>query len=1000
MRPLMDRAPLRRSVARLALLLAAYGLPHLANAQGDSLPEEESPVGILELEGPHLRLFYPPNLAHLAPTVAGAFINAVDSQQRRTGWVPSDRLNIQLQDWSDTGNGAAYAVPPWITIEASPIASPFETWPYAERTFNVVNHELVHAFTFDAASDSERLWRRLLNGKVQAIRDNPETILYSYLTVPGFTSPRWYTEGGASFMETWMAGGIGRAQGGYGEMVFRAKIRDGAALYDPLGLVSRGTRVDFQTETNSYLYGTRFFTWLALTYSPEQALSWYEREPDSARNWAARFREIFGVTVESAWQSWLAFEQRFQQDNLARLKQYPVTAHQTLSARALGSVSRIYFDEDTRTMLGGFLFPGAVEHVGALSVSDGSLRELAPIKRAAKFRVTAFAYDPRSRTAFFTNDNVGFLSFRDLMSVNVETGEVRSLFVNARVGELVVHPVDQNLYGVRIENGAAALVRLPPPYDTWYRVYQFPDGTVPGDLDISPDGKLLSASVSEVGGRQFLRIWSLERVLAGDITPLSQFDFGQALPESFVFSPDGRYLFGSSYYTGVSNIFRYEVATGAVEAVTNADTGYFRPLPLKDGRLLALTYGAEGFTPVMLDPKPLQDVSAIRFLGAELVERHPDILGWQVPPPATADVAGLTRIRGPYHPARRLELSNAYPVLQGYKDQMGVGYRLNWNDPENFASAALTTAWTPGGDLSGSEQAHVDLSARYLFWRASVSWNRSDFYDLFGPTERSRKGLAIKLGHERRLLDDEPRLLRLTWDLAHYDDIDTLPGAQTVGTDFTRLTTAEVGLRYTDLKRSLGAIDDERGVTASLVAYGSAANSQWVPQWIGTFDIGRPLPVPNTSVWLRSAAGAAYGDPEDPLANFYFGGFGNNWVDNGLVPRYRNFDALPGFEINERQALRFVREMVEVNLPPVFFESLGRPDFHLSSLRPAVFVAGLWTDPDRGTSEARLGSVGVQADLGFRILHWYDMTLSAGFAWGFEGRDFAGTEFMLSLKIL
>ncbi len=127
MRPLMDRAPLRRSVARLALLLAAYGLPHSANAQGDSLPEEESPVGILELEGPHLRLFYPPNLAHLAPTVAGAFINAVDSQQRRTGWVPSDRLNIQLQDWSDTGNGAAYAVPPWITIEASPIASPFET---------------------------------------------------------------------------------------------------------------------------------------------------------------------------------------------------------------------------------------------------------------------------------------------------------------------------------------------------------------------------------------------------------------------------------------------------------------------------------------------------------------------------------------------------------------------------------------------------------------------------------------------------------------------------------------------------------------------------------------------------------------------------------------------------------------------------------------------------------------------------------------------------------
>ena len=55
-----------------------------------------------------------------------------------------------------------------------------------------------------------------------------------------------------------------------------------------------------------------------------------------------------------------------------------------------------------------------------------------------------------------------------------------------------------------------------------------------------------------------------------------------------MFSRDGRYLYGSSYYTGVSNIFRYEVATGDVEAVSNAETGFFRPMPLADGRLVVL----------------------------------------------------------------------------------------------------------------------------------------------------------------------------------------------------------------------------------------------------------------------------------------------------------------------------------------------------------------------------------------------------------------------------
>ena len=43
-------------------------------------------------------------------------------------------------------------------------------------------------------------------------------------------SPRWYLEGSAVFMETWMAGGLGRAQGAYDEMVFRAMVRDAAEL--------------------------------------------------------------------------------------------------------------------------------------------------------------------------------------------------------------------------------------------------------------------------------------------------------------------------------------------------------------------------------------------------------------------------------------------------------------------------------------------------------------------------------------------------------------------------------------------------------------------------------------------------------------------------------------------------------------------------------------------------------------------------------------------------
>ena len=120
-----------------------------------------------------------------------------------------------------------------------------------------MNHALIHVVQGDIANDEDCAWRRFFLGKVAATPAHPETLLYSYLTVPRFTAPRWYVEGSAVFMETWMAG-TGRAQGGYDEMVFRAMARDDAHFYDTLGIESVGQRSDFQTGVNAYLYGTRF----------------------------------------------------------------------------------------------------------------------------------------------------------------------------------------------------------------------------------------------------------------------------------------------------------------------------------------------------------------------------------------------------------------------------------------------------------------------------------------------------------------------------------------------------------------------------------------------------------------------------------------------------------------------------------------------------------------------------------------------------------------------
>jgi len=959
---------------------------------------DESPVNITAVETPELRLYYYNYLADIAPLAIRTFTNARAWQRRMFGWTPSERTTVILQDFADYGNAHAFAAPRGtLILDVAPLSRAFESSPAGERMYTTMNHELVHVLQSDIASAEDQRWRRFFLGKVPAQPRNPETLLYSYLTTPRFTAPRWYAEGGAVFLETFMAGGLGRAQGGYDEMVFRAMVRDDAHFYSPLGLVSRGTMIDFQTGANAYLYGTRFFTWLAYTYGPDKLIAWMGRDEGSARYYSDQFRVVFGLPLEDAWDQWVAFEHEFQRRNLAEVRKHPITPKRQLVASALGSVSRMHYDEATGILYGAFRYPGVVEHVGALNTRDGSVRRLADIKGALHYMVASFAFDPASGTAFYTNDNN---ALRDLMAVDVRTGKERMLLENASIGELAFNPTDRSLIGVRHAYGHATLVRIPYPYTDWKEIHTFPWEFVLSDLDVSSDGTLLSATMTDDRGNQYVRVWKLDRMLAGDTVPLSEFAFGQAVPESFVFSHDGRFLYGSSYYTGVSNIYRYEVASGKVEAVSNAETGFFRPLPLMDGRLVALEYTGAGFVPVIIDPKPIQDLSPITFLGAEVAEKYPEVKTWQVAGPGTVDDKVLVTKQEPYVPWRSLELANAYPVLQGYKNTAGVGYQVNFEDPLNFAYLGITAAYTPSTNLATNERTHVEVNGRYEFWRAALSWNRSDFYDLFGPVKRSRKGYAAKLGYDWLVIYDKPRRFDVTFDLAYYDQIDTLPNAQNVSTNFTRLVTGEIAARYTDVRRSLGAVDDEKGWTWALVYTGNRVNGEITPQVRGELNYGFPLPLPHSSLWLRGAAGWADGDRNDTVANFYFGGFGNNYVDDKAVKRYREYDSLPGFGIDEVSALRFVRGMAEWNLPAYVFEEAGAPGFHLRWMRPSLFAAGLWADPDNSSQRKQFASLGGQVDLYFSVLHRYDMTLSAGYAVGLEGSQRKGSEFMISLKIM
>jgi hypothetical protein len=326
------------------------------------------------------------------------------------------------------------------------------------------------------------------------------------------------------------------------------------------------------------------------------------------------------------------------------------------------------------------------------------------------------------------------------------------------------------------------------------------------------------------------------------------------------------------------------------------------------------------------------------------------------------------------------------------------GYYVLFEDPLQFNQFEATVSYSPNDELRNQDW-HVSLQYHTLSWKFRYSHNDADFYDLFGPTERARRGDAGSIGYHHSFIYDPPRQLDFNTELAYYTGLDTLPGAQGVTTSFSQLATLTAGLNYTNDTKSLGAVDHEKGWDWNLNAEVDNAKGDTYPSLRAGLSFGVPLPVNNSSFWVYTAAGAVGGNRSSSLSQFYMGGFGNNYVDDREIKRYRQFDSLPGFDIDAISARTFERALAEINLPPLRFRDLGVAPLFLSSARTAVFAGVLDAKPSIGARRT-LETAGVQIDWNFTAALRLPMVFSMGYAEGFEDGDRRGSETLLSLKIM
>jgi hypothetical protein len=248
-------------------------------------------------------------------------------------------------------------------------------------------------------------------------------------------------------------------------------------------------------------------------------------------------------------------------------------------------------------------------------------------------------------------------------------------------------------------------------------------------------------------------------------------------------------------------------------------------------------------------------------------------------------------------------------------------------------------------------------------------------------------------------------------DASHWTGLERLPDNQNVATSagFDQLVAGATELHYRNLRTSMGAPDFVRGVEAwaglreNGVRFARGGVSDWQGYWFadGGASFGHPLPgLPNSSLWLRTAGGLATGDRTEPFANFYFGGFGNNWVDDQEPKRYRDPYSFPGAGIDAVSGTSYARAMLDWNLPALRFERLGTLALYAAWARLSFFGGGLATNLDDDAARRRLANAGAQVDVRFQLLTQAPLTLSFGWAVAFERGEKPSREGMVSLRIL
>ncbi len=952
-----------------------------------------------EVESDHFKVIYRDEHAALVPGILEAAEKALPPLAKIFNYTPDEKIIINTYDFSDYGKAGTTTIPHnFIRLEIAPLQLSYETTPFNNRIQWIISHELVHIIINDQAGEYERFNRKLYS-KVPPEKAQPLTVLYSRLTNSRRYTPRWHQEAIAIFMETWLSGGYGRILGNFDEMYFRTMVYENVAFPSPQILEAKTSHNSFLLETLFYLYGARFSAYLGSEYGVDKLIDWFTvSEKQEYTDFEDKFHRVFGEDLETIWFRFIKEEKNFQSKNIRNLEKQPLTTTKPLTDEGLGWVTAAYFDPHNQEVLFGYHRPHRLTKLVRLDVKSKSVQTIGSLPSPSMVGIASTAYDKSNQFLFYTTNNNKL--FRDIHVRNTVTNEKKLLFPDCRVGDLTVSEKTHELYGIRHKGGKTELVYSAYPYRKLIAIVDLGIENHLQHLAISPSGKYLAATLHRPGGSQAVIMADLQALKKGsNLTYQVIIDDGS--PEYPSWSGDGRYLYYNAYVNGVSNIYRYSMKSGKSLALSHTIRGLFQPVALNSDSVLAFEFTVEGFKPVIIDNSPAKQLPAIEYYGQRVLAENPDIRSWPLEPNEEKMNIKNEAADGRQHYSalRHIHFHSVMPIVTGFQSQKAIGMYTHLADPLYIHDVQIEMGVTPYRLNLPVPRFH--FKGRYEYRRRlkfGVDHNAPNFFDLANERKRSMIGNKFTATHTKFWKYDIPHKIKQVSEVALYTGIKAINDNLVLVSrpDFVVMQSA---LTSANIRRSIGSVDSEKGSELSLTGMFFAVEPHKNADMVGGFhaEAGYYLPAlfPHNILHFKLMGGYRRTLDDMAIGKFYFGGFGNRYLEDGKIRQYRKVFRFPGIPIYSLATDRFVKGLIEHSSPPYRPGGIHLGHHYLSYINASWYSQGLWLNSPRSKLWLSLG-----AQINFNFKHWYNLqsTLSLGAARAWW-QDHHNNEWFISLKL-